>query len=82
MDYVGPVYIYSKYDKFLFILATIDGTVIEQLFHVSRLKHGFFHLSNARTITNINDLPIIKPDTDILGTDVKTGVTASTCMAS
>ncbi len=40
MSSVRPLYIFSKQEKFLYILATIDGVVIEQMFHVSRLKQG------------------------------------------
>ncbi len=29
MSYVGPLYIFSKYDKFMYLLSTIDGEVIE-----------------------------------------------------
>jgi hypothetical protein len=56
MEYVGPLYIYSRYDKYLYILATIDGVVIEQIFHLSRLKKGLLRLSNDVTVNNINDL--------------------------
>ena len=56
MEYVGPLYIYSRYDKYLYILATIDGVVIEQIFHLSRLKKGLLRLSNDITVDNINDL--------------------------
>ncbi len=30
----------QKHDKFLYLLVTIDGEVIEQMFHVSRLEQG------------------------------------------
>ncbi len=71
MTYVGPLYIFSHHDKYLYILATINGEVIEQLFHVSRLKKGFFvfcffcayptnrkgflKVPNGKTVTNISD---------------------------
>ncbi len=29
MSYVGPLYIFSKYEKFMHLLSTIDGEVIE-----------------------------------------------------
>ncbi len=35
MNCVGPLYIFSKHNKFMYLLATIDGEVIEQLFHIS-----------------------------------------------
>ncbi len=38
MSFVGPLYIFSKHDKFVYLLSTIDGEVIEQTFLVSRLK--------------------------------------------
>ncbi len=31
MNYVGPLYIFSKHDKFMYLLAAIDGEVIEQM---------------------------------------------------
>ncbi len=44
MSYVGPLYIFSKHDKFLYLLATIDSEVIEQMFDVSHLKKGLLRL--------------------------------------
>ncbi len=35
MNYVGPLYIFSKHDQFMYQLATINGKVFEQIFHVS-----------------------------------------------
>ncbi len=55
LQYVGLLYIYSKCDKFLYILSTIDGQIIEQLFHVSRLKQGFLCLPNNKVVHNIED---------------------------
>ncbi len=55
MSYVGLLYIFSKHEKFLFLLATIDGEVIEQLFHVSHLKKGLLLLLDSKTVKNIND---------------------------
>ncbi len=62
MDYVGPLYVYSKFDKFQFVLSTIDGEVIEQLFHVARLKKGLLRLPNGKTASNIKDYLKIKSD--------------------
>ncbi len=55
MSFVGPLYIFSKYDKFMYILSTIYGEVIEQTFHVSRLKWGLLRLPNGKSVSNIND---------------------------
>ncbi len=38
MSYVGPLYIFAKYDKYMYTLATLNGKIIEQMFHVSHLK--------------------------------------------
>ncbi len=62
MNYVGPLYVYSKFDKFQFVLSTIDGEVIEQLFHVARLKKGLLRLPNGKTASNIKDYLNIKSD--------------------
>ncbi len=62
MDYVGQLYVYSKFDKFQFVLSTIDGEVIEQLFHVARLKKGLLRLPNGKTVSNIKDYLKIKSD--------------------
>ncbi len=62
MDYVGPLYVYSKFDKFQFVLSTIDGEVIEQLFHVACLKKGLLRLPNGRTANNIKDYLTLKSD--------------------
>ncbi len=50
MSYVGRLYVFSKHDKFLYLLATIDGEVIEQMFHVSRLVKGLLRLPNCKTV--------------------------------
>ncbi len=60
MSYVGQLYIFSKHDKFLYLLATIDGEVIEQMFHVSCLKKGLLRLPNSKTVKNINDYRLEK----------------------
>ncbi len=62
MSYVGLLYIFSKHDKFLYLLASIDGEVIEQMCHVSRLKKVILRLPNGKTVQNINDyrLEIVK----------------------
>ncbi len=62
MNYVGPLYVYSKFDKFIFVLSTIDGEVIEQLFYVACLKEGLLRLPNGKTATNIKDYLNIKSD--------------------
>ncbi len=58
MSFVGRLYIFSKHNKFLYLLSTIDGEVIEQMFHVSRLKKGLLRLPNGKTIKNINDFKL------------------------
>ncbi len=40
MDYVGPLYVYSKFNKFQFVFSTIYGEFIEQLLHVAHMKKG------------------------------------------
>ncbi len=55
MSYVGQLYIFSKHDKFLYLLATIDGKVIEQMFHVSHLQQGLLRLPNGNSVKKIND---------------------------
>ncbi len=62
MDYVGPLYVYLKFDKFQFVLSTIDGEVIEQLFHVTRLKKGLLRLPNGKMASNFKDYLKIKSD--------------------
>ncbi len=66
MTYVRPLYIFSRHDKYLYILATIDGEVIEQLFHVSRLKKGLLRLRNSKTVKTIINykLAMIKTNRD------------------
>ncbi len=55
MSFVGPLYIFSKHDKFMYLLSTLDGEVIEQTFHLSRLKQGLLRLPNGKYVRNIND---------------------------
>ncbi len=55
MSFVGQLYIFSKHDKFMYLLSTIDGEVIEQTFQLSRLKRGLLRLSNGKSVKNIND---------------------------
>ncbi len=55
MSLVGLLYIFSKHDKFMYLLSTIDGEVIEQTFHVSCLKQGLLRLPNGKSVRNIND---------------------------
>ncbi len=55
MSFVGPLYIFSKHDKFMYHLSTIDREVIEQTFHVSHLKRGLLRLPNCKSVRNIND---------------------------
>ncbi len=45
----------SKHDKFIYILSTINGEVIEHTFHMSRLKRGLLRLPNGKFVRNIND---------------------------
>ncbi len=47
ISYVGPLYIFSKHDKFLYLLPSIDGEVIEQMFHVSHLNKVFYDCQMA-----------------------------------
>ncbi len=49
------LYIFSKHDKFMYFLSTIDREVIEQTFNVSRLKQGLLRLPNGKSVRNIND---------------------------
>ncbi len=53
MTFVAPLYIFSKHDKFMYILSNIDVEVIEQMFHVSRLR-----LLNSKYVRNINDYKV------------------------
>ncbi len=55
MSLIGPLYIFSKYNKFMYLLSTIDGEVIEQTFHVSHLKRGLLRLPNGKSVSNINN---------------------------
>ncbi len=55
MSFVGPLYISVKHDKFMYLLSTIDGEVIEPMFHVSHLKRGLLRLPNGKSVRNIND---------------------------
>ncbi len=54
MSFVGPLYIFSKHVKFMYLLSTIDGEVIEQTFHMSCLKRGLLRLPNGKSVNNIN----------------------------
>ncbi len=51
----GPFYIFSKHEKFLYLLATKDGEDIEQMFHDSHLKQVLLWLPNGKSVKNIND---------------------------
>ncbi len=66
MTYVGPLYIFSRHDKYLYLLTTIDGVVIEQLFHMSRLNKGLLRLPNSKMVKHITDhkLEMIKREND------------------
>ncbi len=55
MSFVGRLYIFSKHDKFMYLLSTMDGEVIEQTFHLSHLKQGLLSLPNGKSVNNIND---------------------------
>ncbi len=85
MSFVGPLYIFPKHDKFMYLLSTIDGEVIEQTFHMSHLKQGFLRLPNGKSVNNINDYKLemirlrqqhvvqpVTPVTDSSQTSVKT----------
>ncbi len=39
----------------MYLLSTIDGEVIEQMFHVSHLKRSLLRLPNGKSVRNIND---------------------------
>ncbi len=52
------MFFFTKHNKILYLLATIDGKVIEQMFHVSHLKKGLLRLPNGRTVKNTNDYKI------------------------
>ncbi len=85
MSFVGPLYIFFKHDKFMYLLSTIKGEVIEQTFHVSCLKQRLLRLPNGKSVRNINDYnlemirlwhkDVIQPETcvpDSSQTSVKT----------
>ncbi len=55
MSFVGLMYSFSKHDKFIYLLSTIDGEVIEQTFHMSHLKRSLLRLLNGKSVKNIND---------------------------
>ncbi len=55
ISFVGTLYILSKHKKFMYLMSTIDGEVIEQMFHVSHLKQGLLRLPNGKSVRNIND---------------------------
>ncbi len=55
ISFVGLLYIFSKHDKIMYRLSTIDGEVIEQTFHVLSLKRGLLRLPNNKSVRNIND---------------------------
>ncbi len=55
MQFVGTLFIFSKHDKFMYLLSTIDGEVIEHMFHVSHLKRGLLRHPNGKSVKNIND---------------------------
>ncbi len=55
MSFVGSLYIFSNHDKFMYLLSTIDGEVIEETFHLSRLKQCLLRLPNGKSVRNIND---------------------------
>ncbi len=55
MSFVGLLYIFSKHDKFLYLLSTIDTEVIKQMFHVSCLKRGLLWLPNGKSVKHIID---------------------------
>ncbi len=71
MNYVDPLFIFSKHNKFMYLLATINGEVIEQLFHVSHLKKGLQRLPNGRTVKTISDYKVemIRSANDTKGKD-------------
>ncbi len=55
MQFIGPLYIFSKYDKFMYLLSTIDGEVIEHMFYVSHLKWCLLRLPNGKSVKNTNN---------------------------
>ncbi len=55
MSFVGTLHIFSKHDKFIYLLSTIDGEVIEQTFQVSRPKRGLLRLPNGKSVSNTNN---------------------------
>ncbi len=85
MSFVGPLNIFSKHGKFMYLLSAIDGEVDEQTFHVSRLKRGLLRFPNCKSVRKINDYKlemirlrnkdIVQPEThapDSSQTSVKT----------
>ncbi len=55
LSFVGLLYIFSKHDKFMYLLSTIDGEVTKHMFHVSCLTRGLLRLPNGKSVRNIND---------------------------
>ncbi len=45
----------------MYLLSTIDGEVIEQMFHVSHLKRGVLRLPNGKSVKNNYKLEMIHP---------------------
>ncbi len=54
MSFVGQLYIFSKHNKFMYLLSTINEEVIEQTFQVSSLKQALLRLLNGKSVRNIN----------------------------
>ncbi len=55
MSFVELLYIFSKHEKFMYLLSTINGEVIEHTFHMSCLKRGLLRLPNGKSVNNINN---------------------------
>ncbi len=55
MSYVGPLYVFSRYDKYMYTIATLNGEIIEQMFHVSRLKKGYVRTPTGVTVNTISN---------------------------
>ncbi len=55
MSYVGKLYIFSMYDKYIYTTVTLNGAIIEQMFHVLCFKKLYMRTPTGVTVNNIND---------------------------
>ncbi len=55
MSYVGPLYIFAKYDKYMYTIATLNSKIIEQMFDISHLKKSYVRTPTGVIVNNIKD---------------------------